>query len=259
MINLLRSDFYKLFRTKAFYICGVIMATISVLIIVSLNASIKASMGIDASLLGYDGLYALTAGLAWSNLFVTIMVSMFIPNEFSFGTIKNIASRGVSRINIYLSKIIVGIFISIVYTLFCAAVSFAAGSIMWGTGELTRAVYLDISRMVGLFLVAEVTLQCIFMMVGFFVRQTGGTVATNLAIIIAFPALVAQFVNYAVYQLFKVEDFSAEKYWPATYLSKYLSLDITQADINTGLIVCGCYIVISLAVGIFFFYKRDIK
>jgi ABC-2 type transport system permease protein len=259
MISLLKSDFYKLFRTKAFYICGVLAAALSVLGVVLLNSALKSELGIDASLLGYDGLYALTTGTSQVTLFITIMLSMFIPNEFSFGTIKNIASRGISRVNIYFSKIIIGAFISVVYTVFCAGASFAAGSIMWGTGELTRAVYLDISRMLGLFLLAEITLQCIFMMVGFFIRQTGGTVATNLAIIIAVPTIIVQFVNYIVYQVFKVENFSADKYWPSTYLTKYLSLDIAQSDINIGLIVCACYIVISLAAGIFFFWKRDIK
>ncbi len=259
MVNLLKSDFYKLFRTKSFYICGIIAAALAVLGVVILSSSLKSELGIDAALLGYDGLYALTTGTGQATLFITIMLSMFIPSEFAFGTMKNIASRGISRTNIYLSKIIVGVFITVVYVLFCAAASFTAGSVMWGTGELTRAVYLDISRMIGLFLLAEVSLQCIFMMVGFFIRQTGGTVATNLAIIIAVPALVIQFINFAVYQWFKAEDFESSKYWPATYLSKYLSLDIAQTDIITGIIVCSSFIVISLALGIFFFNKRDIK
>lgn len=259
MINLLKSDFYKLFRTKSFYICGLLAAILSALGVILLNSAFQSELGVNASVLGYDGVYALTTGTGQATLFITIMVSMFIPSEFAFGTMKNIASRGISRVNIYLSKIITGVFISIVYVLLCAAVSFTAGSIMWGTGELTRAVYLDISRMVVLFLLAEVTLQCIFMMVGFFVRQTGGTVATNLAIIIAVPALIIQFVDFAVSQWLKVENFSSEKYWPATYLSRYLSMDIAQNDINTGIIVCTSCIAISLLVGIFFFYKRDIK
>ncbi len=259
MINLLRSDFYKLFRTKAFYICGVLAAAFAVLGVILLSSAFKFELGIDASLLGYDGLYALITGTGQAGLFITIMVSMFIPQEFSFGTMKNIASRGISRTNIYLSKIIIGVFISIAYALLCASVCFTVGSIMWGTGELTRAVYLDISRMIGLFLLAEIAMQCIFIMVGFFVRQTGGTVATNLAIIIAVPALIAQFVDFAVRQWLKVENFSFNKYWPETYISRYLSLNIAQSDINTGTIVCVSFIVVSIAIGIFFFHKRDIK
>ncbi len=261
MINLLKSDFYKLFRMKSFYICAAITAVLASLGVILLNSAIIAELGIDASLLGYDGIYALIVGVnnSFVNLFIAILISMFISSEFSYGTMKNIASRGVSRANIYLSKIIVGVFVTVVYTLFCALVSFAIGSIMWGTGEFTKDVYFDLARMLGLFLLAEVAMQCIFTMIGFFIRQTGGTVATNLAIIIAFPALIIPFINFAVHEWLKVENFELAKYWPANYLSRYLSLDILRDDIITGTIVCASFIIASLAIGIFFFYKRDIK
>ena len=96
MTNLIRSDFYKLFRTKAFYFCGIIAALLSSLGVVLLNSAINSELGISASLLGYDGVYALITGTGQATLFVTIMISMFVPNEFSFGTIKNIVSKGVS-------------------------------------------------------------------------------------------------------------------------------------------------------------------
>lgn len=259
MFNLLKSDFYKILRTKSFYVCAVLAGALSVLGVILMNSAVNAELGISASLLGYDGVYALTTGVSQATLFITIVVSIFIPGEFAFGTIKNIASRGISRSYIYLSKIIIGIFVSVVYTLFCAAASFTTGSIMWGTGELTRAVYLDIFKMLGLFLVAEIAMQCIFMMVGFFIRQTGGTVAVNLAIIIALPSLIISFVDYGVHTWLKFENFEAAEYWPATYIARYLSMDIAQSDINTGLIVCGAYILLSIATGMFFFHKRDIK
>lgn len=259
MINLIRSDFYKLFRTKAFYICAVIAAVLSSLGVILLNSAINSELGISASLLGYDGIYALTTGTSQSTLFITIMISMFIPNEFSFGTIKNIASKGISRANIYLSKVISGVFISVVYVLVCAAVSFTVGTVMWGAGELTRDVYLDIFKMLGLFLAAQIAVQCIFIMVGFFIRQTGGTVAVNLAITIALPVIIIPAINFGVQHLFKAVEFDASKYWPVPYLSKYLSLDIIPEDITTGLIVCAAWAIISTAIGIFFFYKRDVK
>lgn len=259
MLNLIRADFYKLFRTKAFYICGVLAAIFSCLLgAVMINYTISQFGGISAKSLGYDAVYALTVGISWANLFTTIMISMFIPNEFSYGTIKNIASKGVSRANIYLSKIILAISVSAIYILVCAITSFTIGSIMWGAGDLTREVYLDVFRMLGLFWLVESAIQCIVVMMGFFIRQTGGTVAANLAIIIAMPDLIS-LINFGIYSLFKVEDFDIAKYWPSTYISKYLSLDILKEDINIGMIVCAAYIVVSILIGIFFFYKRDVK
>ncbi len=259
MTNLIRSDFYKLFRTKAFYFCGIIAALLSSLGVVLLNSAINSELGISASLLGYDGVYALITGTGQATLFVTIMISMFVPNEFSFGTIKNIVSKGVSRLNIYLSKVVMSVFISVAYVLFCAIVSFAIGSFMWGTGELTREVYLNIFKMLGLFLVAEIAVQSIFVMVGFIIRQTGGTVAVNLAIIIAVPVVIIPALNFGVQSLLKVEDFDSSNYWPFTYLSRYLSLDVIQEDITVGLIVCVVCVILSTALGVFSLYKRDVK
>ena len=227
--------------------------------VILLNSSINSELGIDASLLGYDGLYALITGTSQATLFITIMNSIFVPSEFAHGTMKNIASRGLSRWSIYLSKLIVGIVVSVIYVLLCAVCSFALGSIMWGAGDIDRAMSLDIARMLGLFLLAEVAVQSIFIMFGFIVRHTGGTSFTNLGIIILAPTLILPIINFGLSEWCKLEDFDISNYWPATYLSKYLSLDILQEDIVTGIIVCCAFIVITTALGIFSFYKRDIK
>lgn len=259
MISLLKADFYKLFRAKSFYICGFIAAALSILGVVLLNSSINTELGIDASLLGYDGLYALVTGVSQATLFVTIMNSIFVPSEFAHGTMKNIASRGFSRWSIYLSKLLVGIFVSVIYVLLCAICSFALGSIMWGTGEIDRAVSLDIARMLGLFLLAEVAIQSVFIMFGFIVRHTGGTSFTNLGITILAPTLILPIINFGLSEWCKLENFDISSYWPSTYLTRYLSLDILHEDITTGIIVCCAFIVVSTALGIFSFYKRDIK
>ncbi len=259
MINLLKSDFYKLFRIKSFYICGILASLLSVLGVILLNTAINSELGINASVLGYDGIFALVTGTGQATLFITIMNSIFIPSEFSHGTIKNIASRGIERYQIYLSKIIIGIFVSVTYIILCAGCSFTMGSIMWGTGELTRSTYLDIFKMLGLFLVAEIALQSLFMMFGFMIRHTGGTAFTNLGITILFPSLIIPVVNFGLKEWCKLENFDIAKYWPSTYLTKYLSLSIMQEDINVGLIVSGAFIVASIALGIFSFYRRDVK
>ncbi len=259
MIRLLRADFYKLFRAKSFYICGFIAAALSILGVVLLNSSINSELGIDASLLGYDGLYALITGISQATLFITIMNSIFVPSEFAHGTMKNIASRGFSRWSIYLSKLVVALFISVVYVLLCSVCSFALGSIMWGTGDIDRAMCLDIAKMLGLFLLAEAATQSIFIMFGFIVRHTGGTSFTNLGIIILAPTLILPIINFGLSEWCKLENFDISNYWPATYLSKYLSLDILQEDIITGIIVCCAFIVVTTVLGIFSFYKKDIK
>jgi ABC-type transport system involved in multi-copper enzyme maturation permease subunit len=131
---------------------------------------------------------------------------------------------------------------------------------MWGTGDFSgQNVILDIFRMFGLFLLAQVALQSIFVMVGFITRQTGGAVATNLAITIAVPTIIVKFIDFACSSWFKIQDFSASEYWVSDYLDNFQSLSVKQDVINKGLIVCVCYIAAATAIGIYTFYKRDIK
>lgn len=259
MVNLLRADFYKLFRAKSFYICAAIAALLSILNVVLLNRSLNSELGISPSLLGYDGLFALTSGIGQATLFITIMNSIFVPSEFAHGTIKNIASRGLSRWSIYLSKLIIGIFVSVAYILVCSLCSFGVGSAMWGMGDIDRAVFLDISRMLGLFLLAEVAVQSIFIMFGFLIRHTGGTSFTNLGIMILAQTLILPVINFGLSEWLKLENIDVTDYWPASYLIRYGSLDILSEDIITGVIVSCAFIVVTTALGIFSFYKRDIK
>ena len=261
MLNLILSDFYKLFKRKSFYVCAIIAMVMSCLGVILLNSMLNiGGIEVTAKEMGYNGIYALTTGIGESTLLVTILISMFVPSEFAFGTIKNIASKGISRASIYLSKFIICVFVCFIYTLLCAITSFTLGSIMWEIGDFSNQnVILDILRMFGLFLLAQIALESIFIMVGFIIRQTGGTVASNLAITIVVPGVIISFIDFACSAWLKIENFSAAKYWISDYLNDFLSLTIDQEIINRGLIVCICYILASTAIGIYTFYKRDIK
>ena len=261
MINLLKSDFYKLLTRKSFYICGAISAFLGILGVIMMNSDIK-SLGaeIDPKLFGLSGISAMISGVSDVTLLSVIFLSMFIASEFSFGTIKNIASRGVGRVNIYLSKLIMGIFTVVTYTITSGLVGFIAGTIMWGPGEFNQEVVLNILRMVGLFLLAEISLQSVFMMVSFIVRNTGGAIALNLAIIILASSLILVFIDYGCSAWLNISDFKSANYWVGTYVQNhFLSLDIENDVIIRGVIVSLVYFVLSTAVGIFTFQKRDIK
>ena len=195
MLNLIKADFYKLFRMKSFYICGLLGTALSLLGIWAINLQLN---GLPAELLGYSGITALIQGLYSAGIFYIIFISLFIPNEFSFGTIKNMVSSGQSRISIYLSKVVIGIFTVISYSLLSGVASWILGSVFWGNGDITRDDYLKILRMIGLFIIAEVAMQCIFIMVSFVIRRSGGAVAVNL-VITMLNAIVFSSINFLAY------------------------------------------------------------
>ena len=281
MLRLIKSDFYKLFRMKSFYICGIIAALLSGLGIFSLNALDKSQYAFygleDMFVSQYTGIYALTIGISSATLFITIMVSMFAPGEFKYGTIKNIVSRGIGRTKIYFSKYIITIFISVVYSLLCAFAAFASGCILAGVGDFDRTIFLDMLEVVGLFLLAEIAIQSIFQMIGFLVRSTGWTIGANIAISAFLPTMVLSLIDMMVNNWLapavasvdwlsswlKIENFSSNNYWPYLYLTEFTNIDILHMDffqqtLTRGLIVCGVYIVLATVIGLWTFQKRDI-
>lgn len=256
MINLLRADFYKLIRRKSFYICALLGMILSGLSIWTLNLSFN---GMPASLFGYNASTALSYGITAGSLFCLIFVSMFVSGEFSFGTMKNIISSGQSRINIYLSKMIMTLMVVTIYTILCGIVAFIVGGILWGYEGISRDDYLNILRMIGLVISVEFAMNSLYLMVGFLVRGTGGTISINVLMGMIFRDFVLPLLNAGIYKLFENSDFDATKYWPNTYMSSFLSLSVESKDIIMGLTVCLAAILISSAIGIFTFVKRDIK
>lgn len=251
MINVLKSDFYKLFTRKSFYICGIIVALLSVLDVWMMSETM-----IDPLILGYDGIYCIRNGLLEVKLLLTIFIAMFISSEFSYGTIKNIASRGISRVKIYLSKLVTGLFVSVVYTIIGTVCAFIFGTIKWGTGEFSNDVIIDICKMVGLFLLSLFAWQCIITMFGFIIRRSGGTIATALGLsaVINILFLVINFIAKFKFDF----DLDSMKYWPETYCTG-VSLSMDQEFIKIGVIVSIVYIIVSTAIGLYTFLKRDIK
>ena len=281
MLKLIKSDFYKLFRMKSLYICAAIAAVLAGLGIFSLNTLDRmqyAMYGLEDMFVSqYTGVYSFTIGIGSAGLFATIIVSMFSASEFKFGTIKNIASRGISRTSIYFSKYIVTVFVSILYTLVCGIAAFIAGCCLGGVGDFDRTIFLDVLEVLGLFLLAMIAMQSIFQMIGFLVRSTGWTIGTNIAIFAFLPAMVLNLVDMAVNNWIapavssvewlsswlKIENFSSAQYWPFSYLSEFTNVDVLHMEffqpvITRGIIVCAVYIVLATAIGVFTFQKRDI-
>lgn len=281
MIGLIKSDFYKILRTKSFYICGGLAAIFAVLSVVMMDVSIRmqyAMYGLeDLYVSPYTGAYSLVFGLTNATLFATIVISMFVPSEFKFGTIKNIASRGISRSAIYFSKLVITVFVSAVYSLLCGAVAFVAGCYIAGAGELSRHEMLNVFVVVMLFLLAEVALQSIFQMVGFMVRGTGWSMITNIGIQALVPTMIFGYIDFAINNWIvplitsnewlnswmKVSDFSISDYFPLEYLSKFTEIDISHIsfyknDIITGIIVSVVYLALSTTIGVLNFRRRDV-
>ncbi|MFQ8601114.1 MAG: ABC transporter permease subunit [Oscillospiraceae bacterium] len=139
MLNLLRSELYKMTRSKSFWICLIVCAGLAVFSAISIYASISmmdqmlgsasltgggtdlfAKMGMDAFQQVADlgkqasglwfGVYAIST--QYFQVIAAIFVSIWIGGEFKTGTMRFPVSKGFDRISVYGAKLLVAVIAS---------------------------------------------------------------------------------------------------------------------------------------------------
>lgn len=260
MGKLIRSDFYKILRTKYLYVCAIFSALMAMLIVYAEYFVILQTYGDYASLFSLDSISAIMMGTPSFISLAAIAIAMFVSSDFNYGTIKNVISSGVSRIKIYFSKVIVSFTITFFYALISCVTSFIMGSVLWEVGEYTRDVYINLIKSLSFSLFASFALISVYIMIGFLVRNSGIAIAVNLGTYYIVMPLLIKFVNVAVATWFKISEFNLSDYLASTYVSKVLNFnELASQEITTGLIVCGSYILLSTVIGLVTFKRRDIK
>lgn len=257
MSNLLKYDFYKLIRSKSFYICAVISLLIS--------GSSVYLLAWDYNRTGYnmfkpyDSLMGISDGLAFSALPLIIAVAIFIPSDFSFGTIKNMICSGASRVNIYLSKLVVSYAIVISYMLINMVCCGIVGASMGEVGEYTRDTYLMMLKILGYALLVQLALVSICVMISFLIRKKSIVITVAILLNTIIVNFLASIIDFCVKRITSMEDFSSIKYFPGSYLDVGMNIDsMPKNDLITSLIVCGVYIVVCTLIGLIVFKKVDI-
>jgi ABC-2 type transport system permease protein len=257
MSGLLRSDFYRLFKSKSFYIC-----TLVAIFLLNLNlftikwaSNMSGEMGeIYASLLPKDGI---TYGIkAFSDgntqMIFAIIVAIFVVAEFSHGTMKNIISKGFSRTQAYLSKLItmiIATFIIIfagflVTTASATVISGAIGSFSW-----------DIIKIIGIELLLNAALISILLLSAMVVRNLGGVIAINIIGILSFGPLIFTLLEY-------LSDGKVMFTHYSLFYNMALYMGTTAAagsDYLKSALVAIAYLILTTVIGIFAFKKTDIK
>ena len=162
MLNLLRSELYKMTRSKSFWVCLSVSAGLAIFSAISIYASISmmdqmlgstplpgggdlfGKMGVDAFQQVADlgkqasglwfGVYAI--GTQYFQVVAAIFVSIWIGGEFKTGTMRFPVSKGFDRVSVYGAKLLIAAIASELFMVVHMAVSWAAGSVIWGVGSL---------------------------------------------------------------------------------------------------------------------------
>lgn len=260
MGNLLKSDLYRLFKSKSFYVCmavaALLMAGGAFLNKWALEMAARNS-GMPAPELPFkNGIaYGLTVFSSGDiHLFMAILIAIYITSEFTHGTMKNVVSKGFSKIQIYISKLIA---MSVAtYTMLAVMLVFGtiAGFIVTGTfGETTADFVPQAFRMIGIELLLHTALASVFVMIAMIIRNGGATIAVDIIGVFTVAPLIYSLLDW----LF---DANITQYSLQNNIQSFnYNFVKTGDEIIRSILVGLIFLVATAAIGMFAFKNTDVK
>jgi hypothetical protein len=257
MTNLLCSDFYRLFKSKSFYICTAVamfFMGLSIFIVKwAATMTSKEEGGAAVSMMYKDGItYGITS-FASSNvqLILSIIIAIFVTSEFTYGTMKNVVSKGFSKVQIYFSKLITMIAATLIIIFATVLTGTVCAAII--TGKL-GAVSPEVLKIIGIETLLNTARASLFVLVAFLVRNLGGAIAINIIGVISIEPMIFMLLQYLAKNKIKFSDFSL-----SFNISCYFGSTVQTEDYIRSLIVGVVFLAVSIIAGIFAFQKADVK
>jgi len=264
MLNIIKSDFYKLKKSKAFWICTALCVIFGIMMVMAIHTETQIDLQAGA---GHDYETALQnsidASAVWglkqflpmniSALIVGIFISVFITSEFSYGTIKNTLSRGADRVQVFLSKFLVCGVASVVMQILFMSALIVTGSVVWGydpqgvasTGGLISVVLSQLLVILGF--------TALFTFTSTAIRANGGAIAVNIlcsTIISTFFSALGMLLGIKIH----VND-----YWLGGVVPKLATIPTVSGDVLHGIVVVLAWGIAAMIVGTVLFKKQDVK
>jgi ABC-2 type transport system permease protein len=263
MLNIIRSDIYRIIRCKSLYITFVLY-----LVLTSLQTVFPGEVFIGISTVNIPGLEIIPdkisgilspfVTMSYSDNIIYFMLAIIFAltsTDFSSGAVKNTLSNGVSRIKFYFSKLILA-------SLFCTLM-FIGGIIVSASistavngfgGAVTGEYLLSVLRSFAVQLLMLFAAVCIGMAI-IFITKKGA--ALNAIYIFFFLGLTA--IIFLAMRIFEKLN-TLIKYDFISNLKILSNVDlIPSADTARALILGIVYIVTSTVLGIIIFQKSEIK
>lgn len=253
MKQLLRFEFRKLLRSKAFYVCLAI--SVAFILITALTVKVMASelTKVDPNYnTTYTGLSMIKD--AFSNGSFTIlggiMISILVCEDFSSDTLKNIYARGYSRQNVFFAKLI-----SCLVAFFSVYVIDVLLSLLFGTflfdgfgtagtnyvGSLIGIIFLSLAYFV------------IFFTISYLCRK----LSLAITFCIIGPLGMNLLLNLGDTLIKKLGDFKISEYWIDGRLTQMAKADVSGGQI-IGAVVISVVVIALMGVLVFLINrKRD--
>ena len=245
MKDLLHLEFRRLFRAKSFYICTAVALAMILISAATTKMLLEVAAKTSEDIAGAFGSAALQAPTAFSMLktsassslttILAIFLSIFVTEDYTADTIKNVYAKGHSRDEVYFAKYISSLAASLMMILFTAAFSFCMGKALFG--EFGTAGDNYVGSLLGelLILLAYVT---IYFAIAISIKKTGASIAIS----IIGPLLVTLLLSLGNAAI-DSETIDLTEYWLDGRLSLLLPANVETEDMIYGFVLGAVYLI----------------
>lgn len=279
MINLLRGDFFKLRKSKAFYVCIIVIIafvlfTYGIYLIGDKVAQQQAEQQVADGNVQFKIEVSEEAvkNALWDNVNVVdmtqmmfnvcstlataIFASIFVYADYAGGALKNIVGKGYARWKIFLSKFMVTnaavliIQIIMVFAVWILMVVFA------GPERITAADYSNLLKYTLTQMLLGIAWTAIMMVINQFCRNLGMGIAICVSILF-FSQVISSGIDLILKYLKSGVKFS--DYWIPELIGNCPTVNI-EGDILVRIVLSSVvWLVIALVAGTIHFQKADVK
>lgn len=250
MGRLLHFEFHKLVRQRSFYIClavavAMLLATTYTGVLIGRGVAEPADMGID----GMDVMIGAVSGGTLS-MVIGVFVPLFVCEDYASGTIRNIITRGYTRLGIFAAKLIAVLLAAACMTVVCMAAAYIIGTAFGGRGA--QAFDADVVKILLCQLAVMLAQAALFYAISSVLQKTGGAIAICLVLPMVMTIVLA-LADTALAE----REIELSAYWLDHVSSALGSFEATREDMKKALLTALSYLLVSSAGAFLAVAKRE--
>jgi ABC-2 type transport system permease protein len=261
MRTILDADFYKLrynigFKILPFVVIVWSIITSCFMLFIANGATVEGEYFTNADVFGFMpagslGAHAISTISNVYSMVIIVFCGLFISTEFTQGTIRNAICAGVSRVKMYISKLL-ACAAMLALCMFVSIISFIAGfTILYGFGDGT-GFFMDTSMVFVMQFMYHLTYAGIGCLLSFLIPNIAFSVAAGIVIVILEGVLVE--ICTAFDALHRIAPLIPQYY--VTRLNDNLD---NLGFLASGALVSIVFILITAVIGCMVFRRQDIK
>jgi len=266
MKNLIRSEFYRLFKDKGIIVTCILALAFSILgpLLITIGVAFLESTfpGETFSVYAIDQFYPLLGGGSIISIILFFSIVSYSCNDFKFGTIRNKVISGYERSHIFLSKLIVivstGVIVQFVYSI----LSLLFYSLFLGfneTNTFTGADFVNILQSLLCFIVTQITIYTLITLLSITYQKNNKTVLFFLLVSIAESSLFSA-INVLLirFDLIELMDFFNDIF--VSNQLTLISMNLLHTDLIILMVVTNIiYTSLLILIGLKSFSKKELK